>query len=270
MPASEPPILGLCAVDPQLRRLVSDTAASAGAQVRGLESVAAACSGAASLAALFYERCPFDGVGGEVLRDFRERHPAIPVLVYVSDPERDDFEPLISEAVRLPGVTFRIRRRAANEGLRLQQALGVLLRDAPAWHVLSLVETALGEAPPLIRAVLRAALLTAAEGRKPTVRALGATLGVSARTLERRCSGGYLPRPKELLSWCALLLELRLAAWAVHGAPPRAGGAAIDRLSRELMGQRGSALDPRSHLERAVQSLAERARRVRGAARRNG
>jgi AraC-like DNA-binding protein len=257
-------IVGVCAVDLQLRRLVCDAVVAAGLDPHPLRDVAAATHDPTALAALFCERDPFDTLTAHAVAAFRKRHPAAPVLLYVTDPDRDAFETVVSEAVRVPGVTFRVRHHASQEASRIADLLRALLDEAPVWHALSVMEGALGRIPPLIRDLLRAGLPAHAAGADPSVHDLSAKLGVSARTLERRAARANLPAPKELLKWGRLLLELRILAWGGVGrlaaaCGPRTGNElTLGRLREELTGIAGPCVDPELDSSLVARALGSR------------
>lgn len=160
---------------------------------------------------------------------FRREYPSVPVL------------PALAVDMRTADHVVTLGRWGAASVIVLPHDLsaGRLERrfsEAAERSALHAVMNALPERlAPRSRAILEAALLTAAAGG--TAGHLSARLLSSLRTLERRAAHAGLPAPRQLLAWMRLLLAMRYLedpGRTVAGAARAAGYAHDVSLHRAL------------------------------------
>lgn len=158
----------------------------------------------------------------------RARWPQVPVLAYCDVSPRGGGGSGDILALARAGVTELVMRGVDDERFALERHLASAARrcalDDAAGDLLQ-------ELPPPARTLLRHALERATAPL--TIAGVAAALGVTRRTLLRRCARAGLPAPQELFAWCRLLAA---------AAELERSGASLDRVAHELQFPSGPAL----------------------------
>jgi AraC-like DNA-binding protein len=190
-----------------LRPGVPGAPPQAGAAVRCVTHVRALAEALAArpYALVIVEARDADGVPTEeAVRALRARHPDVPVVGHAT------------ARVGLSGDALALARAGVHElviaGIddvpaMLRAALARAARRSSAERILAgLAGLVPDDALPLVRYCLEHAAAA------PTVPEVARALGVSRQTLAARLRGAGLPAPRELATWCRLLLAADLLA----------------------------------------------------------
>jgi AraC-like DNA-binding protein len=164
-------------------------------------------------AALVYDLSPWNDSAISVLRRLRNDHADLPVLLYA--PIRVGIARLLTECAEFSPLWAELQHEGPAEADRLARVLREVLSNHRQAQVLRRVRLVLRDLPDEVTRFCRTALrvLGAADpGRRFSVAAVAAPMGVSRRYLERTFKRKGMMKPGELLDWMILLSAAALAA----------------------------------------------------------
>lgn len=198
-----------------LTYMQSAVAAEGGrATLIGWQDVVSEGSRSSSWSAMVYDLEPRDARTCGVIRAFRERHMAAPILLYA--PTTQDTGRFLERLAHLPGVFVRLQcdHHADVHGLR--EDVRRIFQAMPVNRLATMIAAAVPDLPKRLRVFVREVLTVLATMDRPvhvSTADIAERMGVAVRTLERASSNTHYPKPKELLSWVVLLYLSLLGAY---------------------------------------------------------
>ncbi len=216
MPTQIPVKVACCLQESAPLAFVKNAVAAEGGKATKIEWQDLVTDGTNAIAwsAMVYDLEPLDARTCGVIRAFRERHIAAPILLYV--PTTQDTGRFLEQLTRLPGVFVRLQCDCHDDVTGLRDDVRRVFEAMPAYRLGTLIDGALPDLPDRLRIYVKEVLAVLATTNRPVRVSTGgvaARMGVAVRTLERAsCSTNY-PKPKELLSWVVLLYLALLASY---------------------------------------------------------
>jgi AraC-like DNA-binding protein len=163
-------------------------------------------------AAFVFDLAPWNQSAVALLRRIRADHADLPVLLYA--PIRVGVARLLTECAECAPLWAELQHEGPAEADRLARVLREVLSSHRQAQVLRRVSLVLRDLPDDVTRFCRTALRTlgaADPGRRFSVEAVAAAMGVSRRYLERAFKRKRMMRPNELLDWVILLSAAALA-----------------------------------------------------------